>query len=76
MDQLKGKYHSYTHKGTSHPSVIIQSPVKGTRYPAGGKEIDLMKYADDFRPYDYFKRRVLSEKDLLGLIWLTKLKLN
>ncbi|PKH52570.1 hypothetical protein CXF68_18510 [Tenacibaculum sp. Bg11-29] len=76
LDQLKGKYHSYTHKGTSHPSVIIQSPVKGTRYPTGGKEIDLMKYADDFRPYDYFKRRVLSEKDLLGLIWLTKLKLN
>ncbi|WP_157822010.1 hypothetical protein [Tenacibaculum sp. Bg11-29] len=50
MGQLKGKYHSYSHKETSHPSVIIQSPVKGTRYPTGGKEIDLMKYVDDFRP--------------------------
>ncbi|WP_237276024.1 hypothetical protein [Tenacibaculum ovolyticum] len=77
LAQLKGKYHSYTHKGTSHPSVIIQSPVKGTRYPTGGKEIDLMKYADeDTYPPDYYKRIILSEKDLLGLIWLTKLKLK
>ncbi|MBE7653988.1 hypothetical protein [Tenacibaculum finnmarkense] len=74
--ELKGKYHSYTHKGTSHPSVIIQDPVKGTKYPTGSKEIDLMKYADDFYPYDYYKRVILSEKDLLGLLWLTKLELN
>ena len=74
--ELKGKYHSYTHKGTSHPSVIIQDPIKGTKYPTGSKEIDLMKYADDFYPYDYYKRVILSEKDLLGLLWLTKLELN
>lgn len=74
--ELEGKYHSYTHKGTSHPSVIIQNPVKGTKYPTGGKEIDLMKYADDSYPYDYYKRVVLSEYDLLGLLWLTKIELK
>ncbi len=74
--QLEGEYHSYTHKGTSHPSVIIQDPVKGTRYPTDGKEIDLMKYADDSYPYDYYKRVILSKKDLLGLLWLTKLEVN
>jgi len=74
--QLDGKYNSYTHKGTSHWSVIKQDPIKGTKYPTGGKEIDLMKYADDSYPYDYYKRVILSEKDLLGLLWLTKLELN
>ncbi|MFL0088693.1 hypothetical protein V2550_08465 [Tenacibaculum maritimum] len=76
LAKLKGKYHSYTHKGTSHPSVIIQDPIEGTKYPTGGEEIDLMKYADDFYPYDYYKRVILSEKDLLGLLWLTKLELK
>ncbi|MBL3657558.1 hypothetical protein [Fulvivirga sediminis] len=74
--ELDGKYHSYTHKGTSHPSVILQDPVKGTKYPSHGEEIDLMKYADDYLPSDYFQRVVLSEKDLLGLVWLTKLELE
>ncbi|CAA0181052.1 conserved hypothetical protein [Tenacibaculum maritimum] len=76
LAKLNGKYHSYTHKGTSHPSVIIQDPIEGTKYPTGGEEIDLMKYADDFYPYDYYKRVILSEKDLLGLLWLTKLELK
>lgn len=74
--QLEGKYHSYTHKGTSHPSIIMQDPVEGTRYPVGGAEIDLMKYADESYPYDYLTRVILSQEDLLGLIWLTKLELN
>ncbi|WP_407264565.1 hypothetical protein [Tenacibaculum maritimum] len=76
LAKLSGKYHSYTHKGTSHPSVIIQNPVKGTKYPTDGKEIDLMKYAEESYPYDYYKRIILSEKDLLGLLWLTKLELK
>ena len=73
LAELKGEYHSYTHKGTSHWSVILQDPVSGTRYPTSG-EIDLMKYADDYLPSDYYSRVILSEKDLLGLIWLSKLK--
>ncbi|WP_237276027.1 hypothetical protein [Tenacibaculum ovolyticum] len=57
--------------------MIIQSPVKGTRYPTGGKEIDLMKYADeDTYPPNYYRRVILSEKDVLGLIWLTKISLK
>ncbi len=50
---------------------------KNTKYPTGGKEIDLMKYVDEqFYPPNYYKRIILSEKDLLGLIWLTKIELN
>lgn len=73
LAELKGEYHSYTHKGTSHWSVILQDPVSGTRYPTSG-EIDLMKYADDYLPLDYYSRVILSKKDLLGLLWLSKLK--
>ncbi|WP_047789065.1 hypothetical protein [Tenacibaculum mesophilum] len=75
LAELKGEYHSYTHKGTSHWSVILQDPVSGTTYPTSG-EIDLMKYADDYLPVDYYSRVILSERDLLGLIWLSKLKIQ
>lgn len=69
-----GQNYSKGHKKTSHWSLIIQNPVSGTTYPAKG-EIDLMKYADESRPNDFFKRRVIAQEDLLGVLWLTKLKL-
>ncbi|MFH7001884.1 hypothetical protein [Flavobacterium bizetiae] len=38
-------------------------------------EIDLMKYVDEnIRPTDYYSRVVIAPEDLLGLIWLTKIK--
>lgn len=74
LSEVGGYYHSYTHKGTSHWSMIMQIPVKGTKYPEEG-EIDLMKYAE-YGVYGFYERRVLSERDCLGVIWLTKIETN
>ena len=70
-----GPTYSYQHKGTSGPTWLFQDPLDGTKYPTGTDEIDIMKYADEIEPENYFKRVVLSEKDLLGLIWLSKIKI-
>lgn len=70
-----GRDYSYGHKGTSGPTWIQQDPLPGTKYPPSPEEIDLMKYAEGYRPEDYFERVVLSEKDSLGLVWLSKLKI-
>jgi hypothetical protein len=51
----------------------------GENYPLSG-EIDLMKYYNDnvlggqSKQPNYFKRIVAAEKDVFGLIWLTKIK--
>ncbi|KQM77220.1 hypothetical protein ASE74_18400 [Pedobacter sp. Leaf216] len=66
---------SKTHKGTSNWSMIIQEPNQDTAYPKNG-EIDLMKYADDYYPVDYYQRVIIAPEDLLGLIWLTKIKVG
>ena len=35
-----------------------------------------MKYSDDnYKPFDYRDRVILSEKDLKGLLWLTKMNI-
>lgn len=70
-----GDIQSKTHKGTSHWSMIIQNPNPGTTYPKEG-EIDLMKYAEGRRPDDFHERVVIASEDLLGLIWLTKIKIK
>ncbi|MCV6629056.1 MAG: hypothetical protein OIF50_04265, partial [Flavobacteriaceae bacterium] len=75
ISELDGKYQSYTHKGTSHWSMIMQIPVEGTKYPIEG-EIDLMKYADDYKPINYLERVVLSENECLGVLWLTKIEIT
>ncbi len=49
---------------------------KGESYPKNGEEIDLMKYYHGKRPSDFYKRRVANEKDVVGLLWLAKLKLQ
>lgn len=47
-----------------------------TKYPKTG-EIDLMKYADeDYLPSNYYSRVILSENDLMGLVWLAKIELK
>lgn len=70
-----GRDHSYTHKKTSHWSWIIQDPIAGSTYPKKG-EIDLMKYIDeDVVPNDYYNRVIIAQEDLLGLMWLTKIKI-
>ncbi|MHA7610374.1 hypothetical protein ACV0BM_016135 [Elizabethkingia meningoseptica] len=70
-----GHIYSKTHKGTSHWSMIYQEPNPGTTYPTGADEIDLMKYADEAEPSDYFNRVILSEKDAASLLWLSKIKI-
>ncbi len=67
-----GQTYSKKHKGTSS---IGQSVTNKDRYPKTA-EIDLMKYYDGNYPYDFYQRRIASEKDLLGLIWLAKLELK
>jgi len=48
----------------------------GENYPSSGKEINLMKYYHGRKPHNFYDRCVASEKDILGLLWLTKLKLK
>ncbi|WP_155995145.1 hypothetical protein [Tenacibaculum ovolyticum] len=48
----------------------------GENFPSKGNEIDLMKYYNGKKPVDFYERRVASKEDLIGLIWLTKLKIK
>lgn len=48
----------------------------GEDYPVNGGEIDVMKYYNKEPRIKYFDRTVASEKDVLGLVWLTKLKIK
>ncbi len=78
--------YSYTHKGTSGPSCIIQAPIEGSKLPKSlSDEIDLMKYyfvekekeidnyIDGFEFNNFYGRSVAHAKDVLGLIWCSKL---
>ncbi len=47
---------------------------KGGNYPHSGEEIDLMKYFPETKPNNFYDKRVANKKDVLGLLWLTKLK--
>lgn len=72
LEDYGGMKYSYKHKGTS---TLLQDPIKNTPYPQKG-EIDLMKYSDDkYYPSGYYQRTVLSEEDLKGLLWLTKMNI-
>ncbi|MCO7185439.1 hypothetical protein NH341_08375 [Tenacibaculum sp. XPcli2-G] len=64
-----GHRYSKSHKGSS---TILTQEDKNIPLPKKG-EIDLMKYYDNY--YDK-TRTVASVKDVLGLLWLTKLKLK
>jgi len=69
--------YSYKHKGSSGYSETKPTKEGGFDYPISG-EIDLMKYYNktpSFLNYDY-ERIVAEDKDILGLIWLTKIKVK
>ncbi|WP_297975736.1 PAAR-like protein, partial [uncultured Capnocytophaga sp.] len=69
--------YSYKHKGSSGYSDTIPTTEGGFDYPKCG-EIDLMKYYNNapyFLNYD-FERIVAENKDVLGLIWLTKINIR
>lgn len=73
-------YYSYGHKGsvnTFTQSMKDDAP----EFPLSG-EIDLMPYFKDnilggrYAQPNYYQRRVASEKDVLGLLWLSKIILS
>lgn len=83
---------SYQHKGSSYYFPQDTKPLKGSEtvwdrikrdkmpetsgenYPNQG-EVDLMKYYNNDRIKDKL-RTVAAEKDIMGLIWLTKIKVK
>ena len=69
--------YSYKHKGSSGYSNTKPVIEGGVNYPKN-EEIDLMKYFNkkpNFLDFD-FERIVVESKDLLGLIWLTKVNIK
>lgn len=69
-----GTAYSYGHKGSVN--VVTQSKNKNsTNYPLTG-EIDIMPYYQNYIPISERKRIIAAEKDVLSLIWLTKIKIK
>ncbi|CAA0218482.1 hypothetical protein [Tenacibaculum maritimum] len=69
-----GTFYSYGHKGSVN--TITQSEnSKAIEYPKKG-EIDIMPYYTNWLGYNERKRMVAAQKDLLSLIWLTKIELK
>ncbi|MGO4709812.1 hypothetical protein AB4Y90_11990, partial [Chryseobacterium sp. 2TAF14] len=68
--------YSYIHKGTS--TLLTQKVKKESVLPNITDEIDLMKYYfDDYyverKNNNFYDRNVASEKDVLGLLWCSKI---
>jgi cephalosporin-C deacetylase-like acetyl esterase len=67
--------YSWSHKGTS--TVISQSPLPGTSYPATG-EVDLMKYTENSQlpgTYrDYWDRSIAAGQNVKSLLWLVRVE--
>ncbi|MBW7676572.1 hypothetical protein [Chryseobacterium chendengshani] len=69
-----GTVYSYGHKGSVN--VVTQSNSdRSTNYPTTG-EIDIMPYYNNYIPVSERRRMSAAEKDVLSLVWLTKLKIN
>jgi len=67
-----GVFYSSVHKGTSEFKTGNIS-CSATAYPITG-EIDIMQYYTNKIPEVLLFRSVAAEKDVLGLVWLSKLK--
>jgi len=66
--------YSYKHKGST--TLFTQETLESTpNYPTSG-EIDLMKYYQNWIPYDQRDRIVAAEEDVLGLLWLSKIRVE
>ncbi|ARU57126.1 hypothetical protein OLMES_3083 [Oleiphilus messinensis] len=72
-----GDKYSYSHKGSS--SILTQktktSANGGVTYPSQGG-IDLMKYYNGRRPYNFYSRVFASEQDVKSLIWLASVRFD
>lgn len=72
---VNNDFYSYKHKGSSSLSDTLPVSEGGVDYPSIG-EIDLMKYFNNEPRWKDFSRVVVAEFDLLGLLWLSKIKIN
>ncbi|CAA0255733.1 hypothetical protein JIP32914_90009 [Tenacibaculum maritimum] len=67
-------FYSYGHKGSVN--TITQSESSNAKaYPKKG-EIDIMPYYTNWLSYNQRNRMVAAMKDVLSLIWLTKIELK
>lgn len=75
-----GTFYSYGHKGSVNTVTQSRKP-SAPKIPIKG-EIDIMPYynnnslGNEYSQKDYHKRRVASKKDVLSLVWLTKIELK
>ncbi|WP_159290990.1 hypothetical protein [Tenacibaculum maritimum] len=69
-----GTFYSYGRKGSVN--TITQSESSNAKaYPLNG-EMDMMPYYTDNPPLFDYNRFIAHEKDILSLLWLTKLELK
>ncbi|CAA0162410.1 hypothetical protein V2605_13615 [Tenacibaculum maritimum] len=69
-----GTFYSYGHKGSVN--TITQSESSNAKaYPKNG-EMDMMPYYTDNPPLFDYNRFTAHEKDILSLLWLTKVELK
>ncbi|CAA0172146.1 conserved hypothetical protein [Tenacibaculum maritimum] len=69
-----GTFYSYGHKGSVN--TITQSESSNAKaYPKNG-EMDIMPYYTDNPPLFDYNRFIAHEKDILSLLWLTKVELK
>ncbi len=69
-----GTFYSYGHKGSVN-TITQKMKSSAPVYPKTG-EIDIMPYYPSSPPQTVYNRYVASEKDVLSLLWLTKLELK
>ncbi|MFK7050527.1 hypothetical protein FLACOL_02148 [Flavobacterium columnare] len=74
LNKYGGTIYSYGHKGSVN-SVTQSMKDNAPSYPLNG-EIDIMPYYPQDPPFKIYQRYALAEKDLLGLIWLTRLEVK
>lgn len=77
---MAGAFYSYGHKGSVNS--IFQNKKKSAQEFSLSGEIDLMPYFNDnilgnkHNQPNFFLRRVAAEKDVLSLVWLTKINIQ
>ena len=67
-------YYSYGHKDSVN-TVTQEMKNNAPEYPSTG-EIDIIPYYPSNPPVSIYNRAVASERDVLGLIWLTKINVK
>ncbi|CAA0257696.1 hypothetical protein [Tenacibaculum maritimum] len=69
-----GTFYSYGHKGSVN-TITQSEKSKAPKFPLEG-EIDIMPYYTNWLSYNQRNRMVAAMKDVLSLIWLTKIELK